>query len=381
MLEAESRNVRVMHEIACGRRLSNGLVQHGRVPSRLSKQNERGRSQHSLQICQDNLERDRRMKDAGMSDHSEEFVNARPRDGPRQSSLGEGFKNLEGMTMMLARLNLSVDQDVGVNRLHGLGLIHEVEQGIAVKQIHPGKFSSLPAPKAQSVRFPSVCHQGVAKKVIDDRLESSAFLGGFLLQVKEKLVFDRQSGSLHMQKHIPRTSRCQGLRRQPIQPASSPFAIRHSRFAADEAAMNTLLQDLKYGLRTLVKNPGFTAMAVLTLALGIGANTAIFSLLYAVLLRSLPVHEPNQLVLFGKGRASGSTNGFPSESMQLFSYPFYREFRNKNQVFSEVTAVDSIMFGTHGRVADGTNFEKINAELVSGTFFNTLGVNPFSAVP
>jgi predicted permease len=125
-----------------------------------------------------------------------------------------------------------------------------------------------------------------------------------------------------------------------------------------------------------MKNPGFTAVAVLTLALGIGANTAIFSLLHAVLLRSLPVHEPNQLVLFGKGRASGSTNGFPSESMQLFSYPFYREFRKKNQAFSAVTAVDSIMFSTHGRVADGTNFEKINAELVSGTFFNTLGVNP-----
>ncbi len=140
--------------------------------------------------------------------------------------------------------------------------------------------------------------------------------------------------------------------------------------------MSTLLQDLKYGIRMLAKNPGFTAVAVLTLALGIGANTAIFSLLDAVLLRRLPVRDARQLVLFGQGRASGSTDGFPNESMQLFSYPFYREFRQKNLVFSEVTAVDSIMFGTHGRVADGANFEKINAELVSGTFFNTLGVNP-----
>jgi predicted permease len=126
----------------------------------------------------------------------------------------------------------------------------------------------------------------------------------------------------------------------------------------------------------LARNPGFTAVAVLTLALGIGANTAIFSLLDAVLLRSLPVREPNQLVLFGEGNGQGNTIDFPSVSMQLFSYPFYREFREKNAVFSEVTAINSIMFGSHGRVADGRDLEKVNVELVSGTFFSTLGVNP-----
>ena len=141
--------------------------------------------------------------------------------------------------------------------------------------------------------------------------------------------------------------------------------------------MFTLIQDLKYGLRMLVKNPGFTAVAVLTLALGIGANTAIFSLLDAVLLRSLPVREPNQLVLFGEANWQGNVIDFPSGNTQLFSYPFYREFREKNAVYSEVTSINSIMVGSHGRVADGRDLEKVNVELVSGTFFSTLGVNPF----
>src|SRR5208283_2672524 len=73
----------------------------------------------------------------------------------------------------------------------------------------------------------------------------------------------------------------------------------------------------------------------------------------------------------------GNVIDFPSGNTQLFSYPFYREFREKNAVFSEVTAVNSIMVGSHGRVGDGRDLEKVNVELVSGTFFSTLGVNPF----
>ncbi len=135
-------------------------------------------------------------------------------------------------------------------------------------------------------------------------------------------------------------------------------------------------QDIRFGLRILSKTRGSTAVAVLTLALGIGANTAIFSLLNAVLLRGLPVRQPQELVLFGKGQWVGSQDALPDRSWQLFSYPFYREFRQKNQVFADVAAIDSILFGAHGRVASGADMEKINVELVSGTYFNTLGVNP-----
>jgi predicted permease len=140
--------------------------------------------------------------------------------------------------------------------------------------------------------------------------------------------------------------------------------------------MTGLFQDIRFGLRQLRKSVGFTSVAVITLALGIGANTSIFSLLNAVLLRNLPVHEPQQLVLFGKGTWRGSMDELPNRSWQLFSYPFFREFRQKNQVFSEVGAISSILFGTHGRVAGGTNLEKINVELVSGSYFNVVEVKP-----
>jgi predicted permease len=138
--------------------------------------------------------------------------------------------------------------------------------------------------------------------------------------------------------------------------------------------MTGLFQDVRFGLRRLRKSLGFTSVAVITLALGIGANTAIFSLLNAVLLRNLPVHDPQQVVLFGKGSWRGSIDNLPNRSWQLFSYPFFREFRQKNQTYSDVAAVSSSLFATHGRVDGGANLEKIDAELVSGSFFHTLGV-------
>ena len=137
-----------------------------------------------------------------------------------------------------------------------------------------------------------------------------------------------------------------------------------------------LWRDIRFGLRMLARSRVSTAIAILTLALGIGANTAVFSLLNAVLLRDLPVQRPRELALFGKGEWAGSADEFPNRSMQLFSYPFFREFRRKNRVFSDVAAISSLLFTTHGRVAGGANLEKISAELVSGSFFHTLGVSP-----
>src|SRR5262245_50321991 len=97
-----------------------------------------------------------------------------------------------------------------------------------------------------------------------------------------------------------------------------------------------MFQDLRYGFRMLLKKPGFTLIAVLSLALGIGANTAIFSLLDAVLLKSLPVSQPDKLVLFGNGKNMGVTNGFPDESWDLFSYRFYRQVQQHTELFSGV---------------------------------------------
>src|SRR5689334_15231280 len=133
-----------------------------------------------------------------------------------------------------------------------------------------------------------------------------------------------------------------------------------------------MFQDLRYGVRMLFKQPGFTLVAVLSLALGIGANTAIFSLLDAVLLKSLPVKEPDKLVLFGKAEDGGMTNGFPDRSWDLFSYPFYQEVRQRNEVFSGVASLLSMTWSVHGTVnTDGASGEpeQMDVQLVSGTYF------------
>jgi len=140
-------------------------------------------------------------------------------------------------------------------------------------------------------------------------------------------------------------------------------------------SLERLGQDLRYALRMLRKSPGFTAVAILSLALGIGANTAIFSVMNAVMLRSLPVHEPDRLVLFGAGAWVGMTDGLPDKSWQLFSYPFYREVQRKNDVFSGVAAMFTLPNDVRGLVGGGTQSEPVHARLVSGTYFSVLGVN------
>ncbi|HEX6717038.1 MAG TPA: ABC transporter permease, partial [Pyrinomonadaceae bacterium] len=139
--------------------------------------------------------------------------------------------------------------------------------------------------------------------------------------------------------------------------------------------MNSLLQDIRYGFRMLVKNPGFTLVAVLSLALGIGANTAIFSLLDAVLIKTLPVQQPEQLVLFGDGRDMGAATGLPNSTFDLFSYPFYRQVQQRTDVFSGVASLLSMQWNVHGFVNTGSDIEQMKVQLVSGTYFPVLGVN------
>jgi predicted permease len=139
--------------------------------------------------------------------------------------------------------------------------------------------------------------------------------------------------------------------------------------------IETLIRDVRFGFRAMKRSPGLTLVAVLSLALGIGANTAMFSLLDALLLKSLPVEEPSKLVLFGAGRWGGSQDALPDRSWELFSYPFYREISKQNAVYAGVTAIHSIEFSTHGGV-DGGSPELLKADLVSGTFFSVLGVKP-----
>jgi predicted permease len=136
--------------------------------------------------------------------------------------------------------------------------------------------------------------------------------------------------------------------------------------------LEQLVQDVNYGARAMLHSPGITLVALLSLALGIGANTAIFSLMDAVMLRSLPVTEPGQLVLIGDGSDCCVSDYFPNRI--LYSYPFYREMQKNNDVFSHFAAQFSMMSRVHGSVEGRSEPEPINVQLVSGTYFSTLGV-------
>jgi len=168
----------------------------------------------------------------------------------------------------------------------------------------------------------------------------------------------------------------EAARRAALVELGSRYSVKDQVWSTRwESIPHNLVQDLRFALPQLIKTPGFTAVALLSLALGIGANTAVFTLLNAVLLRWLPVPEAQQLVLFGHARSVGSTGGLPDGSTELFSYPFYHDFAAQTPSFSGITAVSSIQMGSHISV-DGGNVEHINVDLVSGSYFNILGVLP-----
>ena len=138
--------------------------------------------------------------------------------------------------------------------------------------------------------------------------------------------------------------------------------------------LESFLQDIRYAFRSMWHSRVLTLVALLSLSLGIGANVAIFSFLDAVVLRSLPVQNPNQLYLFGDGEESGSTDRYGSTT--LYSYPFFREFRKSNTVFSEVATISSWDSGMHGSLDQRNTLQPLEVDSVSGTFFSTLGVEP-----
>src|SRR5260370_19045321 len=127
-----------------------------------------------------------------------------------------------------------------------------------------------------------------------------------------------------------------------------------------------LTQDIRFAFRSLKQAPVFTAVAVISLALGIGANTAIFSLLDQVLLRLLPVKNPKELILLtSRGSFYGNNRGG-----NALSYPMYTDFRDHNQVFSGVFC----RFALPLNVTSAGRTERASGELVSGTYFPLLGV-------
>jgi predicted permease len=137
--------------------------------------------------------------------------------------------------------------------------------------------------------------------------------------------------------------------------------------------MNTLLQDIRYALRQLRKSPAFTITVIVTLALGFGANAAVFTLFDQVLLRMLPVERPKELVRFvWTGSFSGSASSFGGDESNYFSYPMYKDLRDQNQVFDGMLAADRTGVG----VSWHNQAENKDAEVVTGNYFQLLGLKP-----
>jgi len=162
-------------------------------------------------------------------------------------------------------------------------------------------------------------------------------------------------------------------------------AARDALAVAPKEHWHVFLQDLRYALRTMAARPGFTAVAVLSLALGIGANTALFSLWNGVLRASLPgVQRPEELVMLTdpgeagmfRGRWEGRTDG----PRDWVTYEEFQELRDRSGIFASVMASQSSLGVWQARVngENGRALEEVRGRMVSGTYFQVLGANPAS---
>jgi len=157
----------------------------------------------------------------------------------------------------------------------------------------------------------------------------------------------------------------------------SPNSVKHHIFAATwESRAEIFWRDLKYCIRGLSHSPGFTLIAVLSLALGVGANTAIFTLIKQVLLQKLPVRDPQQLVTFGKSTNGGVLGGIDLGTADMFTYDFARQLEDNPGPFEGVGAYTSFSPKVSLRLPNTARALQIPANLVSGNFFNVLGAQP-----
>ena len=152
----------------------------------------------------------------------------------------------------------------------------------------------------------------------------------------------------------------------------NPTLIREEIYRMNTVTwFESIVQDLRHGLRAMIANPGFSLIAILSLALGIGANTAIFQLVDAVTLRTLPIENPHELAqveIIGGTRGMGLTDGFSD-----LTRPMWEEIRRDHSPFSGVFAWSTERIS----VGEGKDFHVARGIIVSGEFFHVLGVEPW----
>jgi predicted permease len=172
-------------------------------------------------------------------------------------------------------------------------------------------------------------------------------------------------------------SREASIRTARLESGSIERAKENVRATGWESVVATFWRDVRFGLRTLRKSPAFTATAVLTLALGIGATTAIFTLAHAVLLRSLPVANPSELIRIGDANICCGTYGL-EDDWSLFSYDQYRTFRDGTPAFTDLAAFQAgrNLIGVR-RNSTSQPAESQAGEFVSGNYFSTFGIGAF----
>src|SRR5262249_27960605 len=154
---------------------------------------------------------------------------------------------------------------------------------------------------------------------------------------------------------------------------------RRGRWRAFGDAMPLVVRDIRYAFRQLRRSPGFTATALVTLAIGIGANPAAFSLVHVVLLKSLPVAHAGQLYRLGGDEYRCCPEEIVQGSWSVFSYPFYLEIRDGMKAFEEVAATDTLRPTLNVRRSRGSVVaDSCTGEFVSGNYFSTLGVRPLA---
>lgn len=157
----------------------------------------------------------------------------------------------------------------------------------------------------------------------------------------------------------------------------STNAVKHRiRSAGWETRLENMGQDLRYSIRTLRRSPGYTLTALLSLALGIGANTSIFTLIKQVVLQNLPVHDPQELVTFGKSTGGGILGGIDLGTADMFTYDFLRQLERNPGPFRGVAAFSSFAPKVNVRVPEAAATIQIPVSVVSGNFFSVMGAHP-----